>query len=52
MSAERAQEEQVLGAVRISGSDFLKISGAGLVGASLLGVAGCGGCGGVGEQGG
>jgi peptide/nickel transport system substrate-binding protein len=51
MSAERAQPEKSLGAVRISRRDFLKISGAGLVGASLLGVAGCGG-GGGGQQGG
>ncbi len=32
--------------------DFLKISGAGLAGAALLGVAGCGGGGGGGQQGG
>ena len=52
MSVERvqAEAEQSLGAVRISRRDFLKISGAGLVGASLLGVAGCGGEGG--QQGG
>ncbi|MBA2692037.1 MAG: hypothetical protein H0U65_06020 [Rubrobacter sp.] len=37
---------------RLSRRDFLKISGAGLAGASLLGVAGCGGGGGGGEGGG
>jgi peptide/nickel transport system substrate-binding protein len=52
MSAERVQPEQPLGAVRISRRDFLKISGAGLVGASLLGIAGCGGGGGGAQQGG
>jgi peptide/nickel transport system substrate-binding protein len=53
MSAERVQPEKPLGAVRLSRRDFLKISGAGLVGASLLGVAGCGGGdGGGGQQGG
>jgi peptide/nickel transport system substrate-binding protein len=36
-------EPQRLGIVRISRRDFLKIGGAGLVGATLLGVAGCGG---------
>jgi peptide/nickel transport system substrate-binding protein len=50
MSPERVQPEKPLGAVRISRRDFLKISGAGLVGASLLGVAGCGGDGGGGGQ--
>ena len=52
MSAERVQPEaeKSLGTFRISRRDFLKISGAGLVGASLLGVAGCGG-GGGGQQG-
>jgi peptide/nickel transport system substrate-binding protein len=44
-------EAQRFGAARISRLDFLKISGAGLVGASLLGIAGCGG-GGGGQQGG
>ena len=54
MSAERVQPEaeKSLGTFRISRRDFLKISGAGLVGASLLGVAGCGGGGGGGQQGG
>ena len=52
MSAERVKPEKALGAVRISRRDFLKISGAGLVGASLLGVAGCGGGGGGAQQGG
>jgi peptide/nickel transport system substrate-binding protein len=50
MSAERIQPEKPLGAVRLSRRDFLKISGAGLVGASLLGVAGCGGGDGGGGQ--
>jgi len=35
---------------RLNRRDFLKISGAGLVGASLLGVAGCGGGGGGAER--
>src|SRR5215212_7363846 len=39
-------------AVGISRRDFLKISGAGLVGASLLGIAGCSGGGGGSQQGG
>jgi peptide/nickel transport system substrate-binding protein len=47
----RTETERSPGAIRISRGDFLKISGAGLVGASLLGVAGCGG-GGGGQQGG
>jgi hypothetical protein len=51
MSVERVQAEKSLGAFRISRRDFLKIGGAGLVGASLFGVAGCGG-GGGGQQGG
>jgi len=50
VSTEKSQAEH-FGAVRISRRDFLRISGAGLVGASLLGVAGCGG-GGGGQQGG
>jgi peptide/nickel transport system substrate-binding protein len=50
VSTEKSQGER-FGPVRISRRDFLKISGAGLVGASLLGVAGCGG-GGGGQQGG
>ncbi len=50
MSTEKGQGER-FGAVRISRRDFLKISGTGLVGASLLGIAGCGG-GGGGQQGG
>ena len=33
---------------KISRRDFLKLSGAGLAGAALLGVAGCGGGGGAG----
>ena len=57
MSAERVkpEAEKLLSAARISRRDFLKISGTGLVGASLLGVAGCGGGGGGGggaQQGG
>ena len=48
----RTETERSPGAIRISRGDFLKISGAGLVGASLLGVAGCGGGGGGGQQGG
>jgi peptide/nickel transport system substrate-binding protein len=54
MSTERARPEgeKPLGAVGLSRRDFLKISGAGLAGAALLGVAGCGGGGGGGEQGG
>jgi peptide/nickel transport system substrate-binding protein len=47
----RPEMGKPLGAARISRSDFLRISGAGLVGASLLGIAGCGG-GGGGQQGG
>ena len=54
MGAERirTQTERSPRAIRISRRDFLKISGAGLVGASLLGVAGCGSGGGGGQQGG
>jgi peptide/nickel transport system substrate-binding protein len=48
VSTEKGQGER-FGAVRISRRDFLKISGTGLVGASLLGIAGCGG---GGQQGG
>jgi peptide/nickel transport system substrate-binding protein len=47
MSVERDQQEEI-GTTRISRRSFLKISGAGLAGAALLGVAGCGG----GQQGG
>ncbi len=41
-----------LGARRINRRDFLKIGGAGIAGAALLGVAGCGSEGGGGQQGG
>ena len=41
-----------VGARRVSRRDFLKIGGAGIAGAALLGVAGCGGGGGGGQQGG
>ena len=51
MRTEKTEAER-FGAVRISRLDFLKISGAGLVGASLLGIAGCGGGGGGSQQGG
>ena len=37
---------------KISRSDFLKLSGAGLTGVTLLGVAGCGGGGTIGGGGG
>ena len=46
----RTETERSSGVIRLSRRDFLKIGGAGLVGASLLGVAGCGGGGGGGGQ--
>jgi len=49
MSVERDRPERP-GAIQISRRNFLKIGGAGLAGAALLGVAGCGG--GGGQQGG
>src|SRR5215208_7473239 len=49
MSVERDRPERP-GAIQISRRNFLKIGGAGLAGATLLGVAGCGG--GGGQQGG
>ncbi len=54
MDAERirAEAERSQGVIRISRKDFLKIGGAGLLGTSLLGVAGCGGGGGGGQAGG
>jgi len=45
------QNEGRVGVVSLTRRDFLKISGAGLVGAALLGVAGCGGGGGGGNSG-
>jgi peptide/nickel transport system substrate-binding protein len=42
MSVERDRPERP-GTIQISRRNFLKISGAGLAGAALLGVAGCGG---------
>lgn len=45
------QSEDRVGVVGMTRRDFLKISGAGLVGAALLGVAGCGGGGGGGNSG-
>jgi peptide/nickel transport system substrate-binding protein len=45
------QNEGRVGVVSLTRRDFLKISGAGLVGAALLGVAGCGGGGGSGNSG-
>ncbi len=45
------QSEDRVGVVNLTRRDFLKISGAGLVGAALLGVAGCGGGGGGGNSG-
>jgi peptide/nickel transport system substrate-binding protein len=48
----RTETERSPGVIRLSRRDFLKISGAGLVGASLLGVAGCGGGAGGGQAGG
>lgn len=49
-----ARRGETAGARRISRRDFLKVGGAGIAGAALLGVAGCGGGGGGGggEQGG
>src|SRR5215212_9055601 len=47
MSVERDRQDEI-GTTQISRRSFLKISGAGLAGAALLGVAGCGG----GQQGG
>ena len=38
----RTETERSQGVIRISRRDFLKIGGAGLLGTSLLGVAGCG----------
>src|ERR671920_1847471 len=49
MSVERDRPERP-GTIQISRRNFLKIGGAGLAGAALLGVAGCGG--GGGQQGG
>jgi multiple sugar transport system substrate-binding protein len=43
----RRRESRVLAGRRINRRDFLKISGAGLAGAALLGTAGCGGGGGA-----
>jgi peptide/nickel transport system substrate-binding protein len=40
------------GEKKISRSDFLRLSGAGLTGVTLLGVAGCGGGGTIGGGGG
>ena len=48
MRIERVRTEEPSGAIRISRRDFLKIGGAGIAGAALLGTAGCG----VFEQGG
>jgi len=48
MKIERLRTEGASGAIRVSRRDFLKIGGTGLVGAALLGTAGCG----VFEQGG
>lgn len=48
----RSEMERPSGAAGLTRRDFLKISGAGLAGAALLGVAGCGGGGGGGQQGG
>jgi peptide/nickel transport system substrate-binding protein len=47
VSVERDRQEEI-GTTQMSRRSFLKISGAGLAGAALLGVAGCGG----GQQGG
>src|ERR671920_975131 len=49
MSVERDRPERP-GTIQISRRNFLRIGGAGLAGAALLGVAGCGG--GGGQQGG
>src|SRR5215211_8434471 len=49
MGVERDRLERP-GAIQISRRNFLRIGGAGLAGAALLGVAGCGG--GGGQQGG
>jgi oligopeptide transport system substrate-binding protein len=42
MKIERLRTEGASGAIRVSRRDFLKIGGTGLVGAALLGTAGCG----------
>lgn len=42
MKIERVRTEGASGAIRVSRRDFLKIGGTGLVGAALLGTAGCG----------
>lgn len=54
MSEEKARERagNPPGSVVLTRRNFLKISGAGLAGAALLGIAGCGGGGGGGQQGG
>lgn len=54
MGEERMQtsKHEARGAIPVSRRDFLKVGGAGLAGAALLGVAGCGGGGGTGGSGG
>ena len=42
MAIRRVRPSKVLGGTQFSRRDFLKISGMGLAGATLLGTAGCG----------
>ncbi|HET7478609.1 MAG TPA: ABC transporter substrate-binding protein [Rubrobacteraceae bacterium] len=52
MTERQERRPETLSGRRINRRDFLKIGGAGLAGAALLGVAGCGGGGGGGSSGG
>ena len=53
MAIRRVRPSKVLVGTQFSRRDFLKISGAGLAGATLLGTAGCGSVfGGWGQSGG
>lgn len=51
MTEKQGQSPETLSGRRMNRRDFLKIGGAGLAGAALLGVAGCGGGGGSSEGG-